>query len=65
MRLNIRSAKKNIEKLKYFLSQTVCFFKVLCLSETWFDDRNSESSPYQLPKYTGILQHRSLSHKNG
>ena len=32
--LNIRSAKKNFEKLKDFLSQTGSFFKVLCLTET-------------------------------
>ena len=63
--LNIRSAKKNFEKLKDFLSQTGSFFKVLCLTETWFDDRNSESSLYQLPQYTVIHQHRSPSHKNG
>ena len=36
--LNIRSATKNFEKLK------------LSLTETWFDDRTSESSLYQLPQ---------------
>ena len=41
--LNIRSAKKKIERFKDFLSQTGSFFKVICLTETWFDDRNSES----------------------
>ena len=56
IRLNIRSAKKNFEKLKDFLSQTVSLFKVLCLTETCFDDRNSESVLYQLPKYTAIHQ---------
>ena len=61
--LNIRSAKKNFEKLKDFLSQTGSFFKVLCL--TWLDDRNSESSLYQLPQYTAIHQHRNPSHKSG
>ena len=63
--LKIRSAKKNFENLKDFLSQTGSFFKVLCLTETWFDDRNSESSLYQLPQYTTIHQHRSPSHKSG
>ena len=63
--LNIRSAKKNFERLKDFLSQTGSFFKVLYLTETWFDDRNSESSVYQLPKYTAIHQYRSPSHKSG
>ena len=63
--LNIRSAKKNFEKLKDFLSQTGSFFKVLCLTKIWFDDRNSESSLYQLPQYTAIHQHRSPSHKSG
>ena len=55
--LNIRSPKKKSEKLKDFLSQTGSFFKVLCLTETWFDDRNSESLLYQLPQYTAIHQH--------
>ena len=63
--LNIRSAKKNIEKLKDFLSQTGSFYKVLCLTEIWFDDINTESSPYLLQQYTAIHQHRSLSHKSG
>ena len=63
--LNIRSAKKNFEKLKDFFSQTGSFFKVLCLTETWFHDRNSESLLYQLPQYTAIHQHSSPSHKSG
>ena len=63
--LNIRSAKKIFEKLKDFLSQIGSFSKVLCLTETWFDDRNSESSLDQLPQYTAIHQHRSPSHKSG
>ena len=46
----MRSAKKNLEKLKDFLSQTGSFFKVECLNETWFDDRNSES--FALPPAT-------------
>ena len=50
--LNIRSAKKDFEKLKDFLSQTGPFFEVLRLTETWFDDRNSESLLYQLPQHS-------------
>ena len=60
--LNIRNTKKTFEKFKDFLSQTGSFFKVLCLTETLFDDRNSESCIYQLPQYTVIRQHRSPSH---
>ena len=63
--LNIRSAKKNFEKLMNFLSQTGSFFKVLCLTETLFDDTNSKSSLYQLPQYTAIHQYMSPSHKRG
>ena len=44
--LNIRKVKKNFEKLKVFLSQTGAFFQVLCLTETWFSDRNSKISLY-------------------
>ena len=63
--LNIRSAKRNFEKLKDCLSQAGTFFKFLCLTETWFDDRNSENSLYQLPQYTTIHQHRSPPHRSG
>ena len=63
--LNIRSAKKNFEKLKDILSQTGSLFKVLCLTETWFDDRSSENSFYLLPQSTTIQQYRSSSQKNG
>ena len=65
--LNIKSAKKNFEKLKDFLSQTGSFFNVLYLTQTWFNDRNSESSLYQLPQYTTMNypQHKSSSHKSG
>ena len=61
--LNIRSAKKKFEKPKDFLSQTDSFFEVLCLTETWFDDRNSESWLYQLSQHVAIEQHRSPFHK--
>ena len=63
--LSIRSAKKNFVKLKDFLSETGSFFKVLCLTETRFDDRTSKSSLYQLSQYTAIHQHRSHSHVSG
>ena len=62
--INIKSDKFFFEKLKDFLSQTGSFFKIICLTKTWFSDRNSESSLYQLPQYTAIHQHRSPSHKN-
>ena len=53
------------EKLKDLPSQTSSFFKVLCLTEYWFNDRNSESSLYQFPQYTAIHKHRIPSHKSG
>ena len=63
--LNIRIAQKNFEKLEDLVSQTDSFFKVLCLTETWFDDRMSESLLYQLPQCTVIHHHRSPSQKSG
>ena len=54
IRLNMRSTEKIYEKIKDFLSQTGSFFKALCLSESCFDNRNSESWLYQLPQYTAI-----------
>ena len=59
------SAKKKFVNFKDFLSQTGSFFSVLCLTETWFDFRNSESSLYQLSKYIASHQHKSPSHKSG
>ena len=47
----------------FFLKQAL--FKVLCLTETWFDDRSSKSWLYQLPQYVAIHQHKSPSHKSG
>ena len=57
--------RKILKNSRAFFLKPAPFFKVLCLTETWFDDRNSESSLYQLPQYTVIHQHRSPSHKNG
>ena len=62
---NIRSAKKNFEKLKDILSQTGSLLKVLCLTEPWSDDRDSERLLYQLRQYTTIHQHKSPCHKSG
>ena len=58
--INIRNTNKRFEKL----SQTDLFLKVICLTETWFSDRNCESSLYQVPQYTANHQHRSPSHKS-
>ena len=63
--LNIRNPKKNFDKHKDFLSKAGSYLKFLCLSETWFDDRNSESSLCHLPQYTAIHLHGSPSHKSG
>ena len=63
--INIRNAKKKFKNLNDFLSETVSFYKFLCLTDTWFDDRNSESSLYQQPQYPAIHHHRSPSHKSG
>ena len=62
--LDINCAKKNFEKLRDFFSQTGSFFRVILFRETWFDDRNRESSLYQLPQYTTIHQQTSPSHKS-
>ena len=50
--LNIRHAKKNLEKLTDFLPQT------------WFDNRNSEVR-FTICQKTVIHQYRSLSNKSG
>ena len=37
--LNVRSAKTSFEKFKDFFSQTDSFIDVLCLTGSWFDDK--------------------------
>ena len=62
--LNTRGAKKSFQKTQGFSLSNRFFSEVLCLTETLFDDGNSESLLYQLTQYTAIHQHRSTSQKS-
>ena len=43
LQLNIRSIKKNSENFKLFFSTLGYSFSVICFSETWLDDTDSNS----------------------
>ena len=54
LHLNIRSIKKNFETFKNFLSTLNYNFSIICFSETWLDETNTENSNYELPGYCSI-----------
>ena len=56
--LNIRSIKK-IETFKNFLFTLNFNFSIICFSETWLDETNTENSNYELPGYYSILRIRN------
>ena len=57
LHLNIRSFKKNIDFFRILSSQLNFSFKVICLTETWCEQKNeSTNSFYNLPNYTCIHQ---------
>lgn len=45
-------------------SNRLFFVEVLCLTESWFNNKNSEYSLYELPQYT-THQRGVPSHKSG
>ena len=56
LHLNIRSFKKNIDFFRILLSQLNFSFKVICLTETWCEQKNeSTNSLYNLPNYTYLM----------
>ena len=57
LHLNIRSIKKNVENFKLFFSTLGYSFSVICFSETWLDDTDSNSL-YELPNYISKHQIR-------
>ena len=59
LHLNIRSIKKNFETFKNFLSTLNYNFSIICFSETWLDETNTENSNYELPGYYSIHQIRN------
>ena len=54
---------RKILKNTFFFKQAP--FLKFYLTETWFDDRNSESSLCQLTQYTANHQYGRPSHKSG
>ena len=53
---NIRSIKKNLDKLETYLNTLGFPFSIVALSETWLQDTNC--TLYNLPGYSFIEQHR-------
>ena len=57
LHLNIRSFKKNIDFFRILSSQLNFSFKVICLTETWCEQKNeSTNSFYNQPNYTCMHQ---------
>ena len=48
LHLNIRSLKKNFDKLVDFLATLSFDFKVICISETWFSSEHNNNDLYKL-----------------
>ena len=61
LHLNIRSFKKNFDKLVSFLATLSLDFKVICVTETWC----SNSDLYKLTNYSSIHQTRSSGKTGG
>ena len=65
LHLNIRSFKKNFDKLVNF-SATLSFnFKVICVTETWCSIEHNNSYVYKLTNYSSIHQTRSSDKAGG
>ena len=62
LHLNIRSIKKDFENFKLFFSTLGYSFSVICFSETWLDDTDSNSL-YELPNY--ISKHQIRDDRKG
>ena len=66
LHINIRSMKKNFEKLCEYLSHVKGNFSIVALTELWCSDDNADkNSLWQLPNYTTIHQIRNSSQKGG
>ncbi|XP_065667861.1 uncharacterized protein LOC136088125 [Hydra vulgaris] len=66
LHINIRSLKKNFESLKQFLYKIKINFQIICLSETWCQDKNVENDSYfQIPNYNVVHQIRDLGKEGG
>ncbi|XP_065672061.1 uncharacterized protein LOC136089894 [Hydra vulgaris] len=66
LHINIRSLKKNFESLKQFLYKIKIDFQIICLSETWCQDKNVENDSYfQIPNYNVVHQIRDLGKEGG
>ncbi|XP_065664405.1 uncharacterized protein LOC136086066 [Hydra vulgaris] len=66
LHVNIRSLQKNFDSLKQFLYKVNMNFQIICLSETWCDDKNIENNyNFHLPNYKVIHQIRTSGKVGG
>ena len=63
--LNIRSFKKNLDKLVNFVATLSFNFKVICVTETWYSGEPNNSGLYKLTNYNSIHQTRSSGKTGG
>ena len=62
--LNIRSLRKNFEKLKILIGVTKIHFDVIVLSETWLDD-NDILDEFNIKGYRAFFQNRKNKDRGG
>ena len=65
LHLNIRSINENFENFKMFLSNLNFSFRIICFSETWWNDSNVDNSNYELPNYISVHQIRNHYKEGG
>ena len=65
LHLNIRSFKKNFDKLVNFLATLSFNFKVICVAEMWCSSEHSNRDLYKLSNYSSIHQTRSSGKPGG
>ena len=66
MHLNIRSINANFESFKNLLEESKYVFNIICLSETWSNDKEFfENSNYHLQDYDAIHYQRRLAKRGG
>ena len=64
--INIRSLQKFFESLKQFRYKIKINFQIICLSETWCQDKNvGNDSYFQIPNYNVVHQIRDLGKEGG
>ena len=66
LNINIRSLSKNFENFKLLLENLRFPFKIICITETWYQGDIETNSKFSIPGYKIIHQPRAnSSHSQG